>query len=98
MAIYTYDDTFLVEDINNLDDIETKTITEIEKIYNGNDTFVKEQLIITRVYMIVAKENLEGEGYKEKYDLYKKEFEYYRALAGNQNENGGVGSTSWGRL
>jgi hypothetical protein len=89
--IYTYDDDFLALNEEDLETIEGDTITEISKIYSGDDEFVKQKMIVCRVYMIIASKNLEGDGYKEKYDMYKKEFEYYKNLS---NANGSTSSVS----
>lgn len=91
MAIYTYDDDFLALNEDDIDSIESDTLLEISKIYSGDDEFLKQKLIINRVYMLIASKNLEGDGYKEKYDLYKKEFDYYKNLA---NGSRGISSVS----
>lgn len=101
MAIYTYTDSFLIDDVDNLDDLESKCIIEVSKLTGSTDEFIVENLVVNRVYMLIAKENLEGDGYKDKYDLYKKEFEYYRGLASSsgtiQSKTIGVSSITIGR-
>lgn len=87
--IYTYDDDFLAINEEDLESIESDTIIEIEKIYKGDDAFLKQKLVINRVYMLIASKNLEGDGYKDKYDMYKKEFAYYKNLS-----NGSSGTSS----
>jgi len=82
MAIYTYNDDFLVSSIESdtLDSEENKAIEEVDKL-TIEDDFYKEKLVIAKVYIALALLQLENEGMKAKYDSYSKEFKSYFSLA-----------------
>jgi len=82
MAIYTYEDSFIVDsiDIATLDDKEAKAIIEVGKL-NITDTFYIEKLVVAKVYITLALAQLENEGMEAKYRGYSKEFNNYLSLA-----------------
>jgi len=79
-------DDMLIEMIKpKIEEIEQKAIDEIDKL-SIEDSFYKEKLTILKVYIQLALLQLENEAMNEKYKSYKKEFEYYYALAKNSNK------------
>lgn len=73
--IYEYSDTFLVDSLadSELLKYETDAIKFIDKL-QIEDTDYKEQLVISRVYMLASAAQLENEGMKDKYNVYEKEY------------------------
>jgi len=84
--LYEYDDEFLVSSIEEaeLEKKENEAVIEIEKL-NILDEFYKEKLTKARVYMLLAREQLENEGMRDKYNIYEKEFNRYLSLSKNNN-------------
>ncbi len=95
MSIYTYTDDFF--DFTNLNAIEADVIEEVNKTISTKDAYMIEKLVVNRVYMLLAKESSEGSGFQEKFNIYKKEFEYYRGLSQNATPVTGVASIKIGR-
>jgi len=96
--IYEYDDEFIVDSISTdeLEKKESEAITEITKM-NITDDFYKEKLVKCRVYMLLAREQMESEGMLEKYRIYKEEFNRYFTLAKNNSSIVNVSNISLGR-
>lgn len=96
--IYEYDDEFIVGSISTdeLEKKESEAITEITKM-NITDDFYKEKLVKCRVYMLLAREQMESEGMLEKYRIYKEEFNRYFTLAKNNSSIVNVSNISLGR-
>jgi len=84
--LYEYDDEFLVSSIEEteIEKKENEAIIEIEKL-NISDVFYKEKLTKARVYMLLAREQLENEYMRDKYNIYEKEFNRYLRLSKNNN-------------
>ena len=96
--IYDYEDTFIVDSIEEaeLEKKEAESITEIEKM-NITDDFYKEKLVKCRVYMLLAREQMENEGMLEKYRIYEREFNRYLTLAKNNSKIINVSNIPLGR-
>jgi len=96
--IYGYEDTFIVNSIDEaeLEKKEAESITEIEKM-NITDDFYKEKLVKCRVYMLLAREQMENEGMLEKYRIYEREFNRYLTLAKNNSKIINVSNIPLGR-
>lgn len=96
--IYEYDDEFIVDSISTdeLEKKESEAITEITKM-NITDDFYKEKLVKCRVYMLLAREQMESEGMLEKYRIYKEEFNRYFTLAKNNSSIVNVSNIALGR-
>lgn len=96
--IYDYEDTFIVDSIDEaeLEKKEAESITEIEKM-NITDDFYKEKLVKCRVYMLLAREQMENEGMLEKYRIYEREFNRYLTLAKNNSKIINVSNIPLGR-
>ncbi len=96
--IYEYDDEFIVGSISTdeLEKKESEAITEITKM-NITDDFYKEKLVKCRVYMLLAREQIESEGMLEKYRIYEREFNRYFTLAKNNSSIVNVSNISLGR-
>jgi len=96
--IYEYEDSFIIDSIDTeeLEKKETESITEIEKM-NITDEFYKEKLVKCRVYMLLAREQMENEGMGEKYRIYEKEFNRYLTLSKNNSKIINVSNIPLGR-
>jgi len=96
--IYEYEDSFIIDSIDTeeLEKKETESITEIEKM-NITDEFYKEKLVKCRVYMLLAREQMENEGMYEKYKIYEREFNRYLTLAKNNSKIINVSNIPLGR-
>ena len=96
--IYEYDDSFIIDSIDEteLEKKENESITEIEKM-NITDDFYKEKLVKCRVYMLLAREQMESEGMFEKYRIYEREFNRYLTLAKNNSKIINVSNIPLGR-
>jgi len=91
--VYQYDDTFLIDSID-LDELEKKeqdAIIEINKL-GITDEFYAEKLVKSRVYMLLALNQLENEEMREKYRFYEKEFNRYFNIAKNKNAFTNIGN------
>jgi len=85
---YEYDDEFVTSFVDDtaIEKIETKSYIEIFEKYGISDSFYLEKLTKAKVYMELAKMNLEAEGMRDKYEVYKNEFDFYFRLAKNENK------------
>jgi len=82
MAIYTYNDDFIVSsiDVTTLDNEEAKAISEVDKL-SVTDAFYVEKLVFTKVYISLSLMQLENDGMEAKYKSYSKEYKNYLSLA-----------------
>ena len=94
---YVYDDAFLVTGIDKetLLKYENEAFFEITQKFNILDEFFVEKLVIARVYMKIARLNLESDGMRDKFDAYKNEFDFYLKQA--KNTNSGISNLSIAR-
>ncbi len=85
--IYSYEDEFLVGgvDTTELENIEAEKYNFVLNKLNVDDNYYLEKLTKSLVYMHLAKMQLESEGMKAKYDVYKAEYEHFFNLAKNNN-------------
>ena len=79
---YSYTDTFIVDSITKeeLQKHEDNAVKEISDMNIEDDYYFKE-LVICRVYMFASREQIESDGMKEKYKVYKEEFDRLLKLA-----------------
>lgn len=91
VAIYTYDDTFIVDSVDpiELDNTEAKAIEEVDKI-GITDEFYKEKAVVSKVYATLATLQLENNGMSEKRKAYESEFRHYVSLAKNNSSTTNV--------
>ena len=82
MAIYTYNDTFIVDSVDpsELDKAEANAILEVQKIGIA-DAFYKEKAVVSKVYVTLATLQLENDGMVEKRKAYESEFKHTVKLA-----------------
>ena len=82
MAIYTYNDSFIVGSVDPLeiDNAEANAILEVDKI-GITDVFYKEKAVVSKVYVTLATLQLENDGMVEKRKAYENEFKHYINLA-----------------
>ncbi|MRJ06247.1 MAG: hypothetical protein C6I01_01845 [Epsilonproteobacteria bacterium] len=75
--LFEYLDKFLINGVTEeeLEVIEGQKYKEVTEKLGITDPFWAEKLTKALVYMEIAKINLEAEGMKEKYEIYKEEFE-----------------------
>jgi predicted P-loop ATPase/GTPase len=75
--LFEYLDKFLINGVTEeeLEVIEGQKYKEVTEKLGITDPFWAEKLTKVLVYMEIAKINLEAEGMKEKYEIYKEEFE-----------------------
>lgn len=94
---YEYDDKFLTSyvDETTLENIEAEKYDFVLNKLNINDDYYLEKLTKSLVYMQLAKMQLESEGMKAKYDVYKAEYEHFLNLA--KNSNGWIFNIQLGR-
>jgi len=85
--IYSYEDEFLIGgvDTTELENIEAEKYNFVLNKLNIDDNYYLEKLTKSLVYMHLAKMQLESEGMKAKYDVYKSEYEHFFNLAKNNN-------------
>lgn len=88
MAIYTYDDTFIVDSVDpiELDNAEANAIKEVEKI-GIIDEFYKEKAVVAKAYVTLATLQLENDGMIDKRRAYENNFKYYVSLAKNNSSS-----------
>jgi len=81
--IYEYDDKFLTDGVEpaQIETIEAEKYDFVLNKLNINDNYYLEKLTKSLVYMDLAKQQLESEGMKAKYDVYKAEYEHFLKLA-----------------
>jgi len=81
--IYKYDDKFLTDGVEpaQIETIEAEKYDFVLNKLNINDNYYLEKLTKALVYMELAKQQLESEGMKAKYDVYKAEYEHFLKLA-----------------
>ena len=81
--VYEYSDRFLIDGIDEtqIEDIEAKKYDFVLNRLNIDDSYYLEKLTKALVYMELAKRQLESEGMKAKYDIYKAEYEHFLSLA-----------------
>lgn len=93
MAIYTYNDDFIVNSVDGitLDNAELKAINEVKKL-NISDVFYKEKLIVSKVYSELALIQLENDGMELKYKSYIKEFDRYISLSKTNSSTSNISS------
>ena len=91
MAIYTYDDSFIVGSVDSdeLDNAENKAIEEVEKL-GITDIFYKEKAVVAKVYVELSLSQLENDGMDAKYKAYKDKFKEYVALAKNNSSSSNI--------
>ena len=91
MAIYTYDDSFIVDSIDaaELDNEELKAIEEVEKV-GISDAFYKEKAVVSKVYIELSLMQLENDGMNDKYKAYKEKYKEYISLAKNNSSSANV--------
>jgi len=89
---YEYDDEFVTSGIDNIEieKIENNVFIEINEKLGITDSFYLEKLTIAKVYMELCRRNLEANGMKDKYDIYKNDFDFYFKSA--TKTNGGIGN------
>ena len=96
MSFYSYKDETLINliDENELNEIETNSIIEIETIYNIiENSFIKEKLVTSLVYIELAKlKSADEEIIEKKYNIYKKEFEKYLQISKDLKNDKNIGS------
>jgi len=85
--IYTYEDVFLTDgvDAGEIENIEAEKYNFVLNKLNIDDNYYLEKLTKSLVYMHLAKMQLESEGMKAKYDVYKAEYDHFFNLAKNSN-------------
>jgi hypothetical protein len=95
--IYEYDDKFLTAGIDEteIENIEAEKYNFVLNKLNINDNYYLEKLTKSLVYMQLAKMQLEADGMKAKYDIYKAEYEHFLNLA--RNSVGGMFNVLLGR-
>ena len=81
--IYEYNDEFLTDNIDDaqIENIEAEKYNFVLNKLNINDNYYLEKLTKALVYMELAKRQLESEGMRAKYDVYKAEYEHFLKLA-----------------
>jgi len=82
MAIYTYNDSFIIDSVDSveIDNAEANAILEVEKI-GIVDEFYKEKSVVSKVYMTLATLQLDSEGMEQKRKAYERDFNHYITLA-----------------
>jgi len=94
---YSYDDEFLTAGIDEdtLLKYENESFFEVTEKLNVLDEFFVEKLVTAKVYMKIARLNLESDGMRDKFDAYKNEFDFYLKQA--KNTNSGISNLSIAR-
>ena len=94
---YAYDDEFLTVGIDEdtLLKYENEAFFEVTQKLNILDEFFVEKLVTAKVYMKIARLNLESDGMRDKFDAYKNEFDFY--LKQSKNANSGISNLSIAR-
>jgi hypothetical protein len=94
---YAYDDEFLTAGIDEdtLLKYENEAFFEVTQKLNILDEFFVEKLVTAKVYMKIARLNLESDGMRDKFDAYKNEFDFYLKQA--KNTNSGISNLSIAR-
>ena len=82
-VLYTYDDLFLTDGVDEatLENIEAEKYTFVLNKLGVYDNYYVEKLTRALVYMELAKMQLESDGMKAKYDIYKGEYRHFLKLA-----------------
>ena len=91
MAIYTYNDSFIVDSVDSLeiDSAENKAVLEVDKI-GITDEFYKEKAVVSRVYVTLATLQLENDGMSDKRRAYEKDFSHYINLAKTKSSTSNI--------
>lgn len=91
MAIYLYNDSFIVDsvDTTEIDNAENAAISEVEKI-GITDAFYKEKAVVSKVYVTLSTLQLENEGMNEKRKAYLDEFKNYISLAKTKSSTSNI--------
>ena len=81
--IYEYDDSFMVSGVESeiIENIEAEKYNFVLNKLNIDDNYYLQKLTMTLVYMELARLQLESEGMKAKYEIYKGEYEHFLKLA-----------------
>ena len=81
--IYEYEDRFLTDGIEEqtIENIEAQKYTFALNKLNIDDPYYLEKITKALTYMELAKMQLESDGMKAKYDIYKGEYEHFLKLA-----------------
>ena len=81
----SYNDRFLLDGIEDevIEEMKQSATDEVNKL-GVSDTFLSDNLIKCRTYMLLAKLRYETDEAKEKYKLYEKEFDRYLSLSVSQ--------------
>jgi len=89
---YEYDDEFIISGVDEveIEKIENNAFIEINEKFGITDSFYLEKLTIAKVYMELCRRNLEANGMKDKYDIYKNDFDFY--FKRTTKTSGGIGN------
>ena len=98
MATYTYDDTYIVNSIDDteLTQVEADALLDLEK-QGVTDPYYVEQLCKCLVYITLSGRQLESEGFQEKADHYNKEYLRFSKMNTHGNTDKGTFSATIGR-
>lgn len=91
MAMYTYNDSFIVDSVDpvEIDNAEEKAIQEVEKI-GITDLFYKEKAVVAKVYITLATLQLENDGMSEKRKAYERDFKHYVSLSKSNSSTSNI--------
>ena len=95
MSVYTYNDVFIVDKVeeDELNEAETQAIQEVERL-NITDELYKEKAIIAKVYITLTIALSDNKDMREKYNIYKNEFEYYINLSKSNSSTSNLSTIS----
>jgi len=81
MAIYEYQDTFVINSVDpdDLDKAEQDAITDLEN-QGVTNVFYKEKMRECLVYVALGGLQIEADGMQEKIDYYRKEYARYSKM------------------
>ncbi len=81
--IYEYDDSFMISGVESetIENIEAEKYNFVLNKLNIDDNYYLQKLTMALVYMKLARLQLESEGMRAKYEIYKGEYEHFLKLA-----------------
>ena len=95
MAIYTYDDDFVINsvDTTELDKAEADAILEVSML-KITDEYYKEKSVKAKTLATLCLRQLEGDGMEFKYKAYMKDFDRYISLSINKSSPSSISTIS----
>ena len=95
---YTYDDTYIVNSIENdaIEAAETDALTDLGK-QGVTDEYYLEKMTLSLVYITLGTRQLEAEGMSDRVAQYRKEYDRYTRMDNFDSVDEGVFSSEVGR-